>query len=43
MEEPGSLQSMGLQSQTRQSDFTFTLDPVWGMYDIAGIQKLLIA
>ena len=24
MEEPGRLQSMGLQSQTRLSDFTFT-------------------
>ena len=24
MEEPGGLQSMGLQSQTRLSDFTFT-------------------
>ena len=24
MEEPGGLQSMGLLSQTRQSDFTFT-------------------
>ena len=25
IEEPGGLQSMGLQSQTRLSDFTFTL------------------
>ena len=25
MEEPGRLQSMGLQSRTRLSDFTFTL------------------
>ena len=25
MEEPGGLQSMGLQSQTRLSDFTFFL------------------
>ena len=29
-EEPGGLQSMGLQSQTRLSDFTFTFSLLYG-------------
>ena len=31
MEEPGRLQSMGLQSRTGLSDFTLSLSPLYGV------------
>ena len=39
MEEPGRLQSMGLQSWTHLNDFTFTLWDIFGCFLLGAITK----